>query len=227
MFLINFFKKDQKRKIFINILTRTSNRPKGFKKCHTSITSQTFKNFRHIVSFDNEEDLNYLKDYNIDFVNINRKKLIEKDKSFYSKRKYYSPHNLYCNYLLDEVEKGWVMFLDDDDMLANNYVLEKLKNIIENVSEKTLIIWQMEYPDGKVLPGKNLMDNKILKMYNIGSPCFLFHSRYAKKFKWDSGKCADFRFLQKLYRRIPNNVWIEEPLIKLNNFGDLGNQNDI
>ncbi len=28
-----------------------------------------------------------------------------------------APYNLYCNQLLNEVDEGWIMFLDDDDSL--------------------------------------------------------------------------------------------------------------
>ena len=46
----------------INILTRTSNRPIGFKNCELSIKNQTYKNIKHIVSYDNDNDLTYLKE---------------------------------------------------------------------------------------------------------------------------------------------------------------------
>ena len=47
----------------LNILTRTSNRPNGFKRCYNSIKNQTYKKINHIVSCDNEKDLNYLNNY--------------------------------------------------------------------------------------------------------------------------------------------------------------------
>jgi hypothetical protein len=51
----------------INILTRTSNRPNGFKRCRESIENQTYKNIRHIVSIDNLNDEEYVKSHNVDY----------------------------------------------------------------------------------------------------------------------------------------------------------------
>ena len=36
-------------------------------------------------------------------------------------------YNLYCNQLLDRVENGWIMFLDDDDIWKPNKVASQLK----------------------------------------------------------------------------------------------------
>ena len=35
------------------------------------------------------------------------------------------------------------------------------------------------------------------------------------------------KFLDKLYKQIPNNKWINSPFIRLNNSGGYGNRGDI
>lgn len=225
---LNIFKPFfEKEKILINIVTRTSQRPIGFDKCHTSIQNQSYSRVKHIVSYDHKEDLKYLKKYKVFKVKVDKLQLISEDSSNYRNLPLYSPHNLYCNELLKKVEEGWVMFLDDDDMLAHNNVLKELSSKIRRANQDTLFIWQMQYPDGTVLPSNDLFKKKEIRINNIGSPCFIFHSKYSSMAKWDSGKCADFRFLEQLFNVIPNKVWIRKAYVKLNNFGDHGNKNDI
>ena len=43
-------------------------------------------------------------------------------------------YNLYCNQLLDRVEKGWIMFLDDDDLLID-------KNSLQDIEDLFFSLW--------------------------------------------------------------------------------------
>ena len=47
----------------INILIRTSERPRYFRHCYQSILEQTYKSIRVIVSWDNESTWDYIKNY--------------------------------------------------------------------------------------------------------------------------------------------------------------------
>ena len=64
-------------------------------------------------------------------------------------------------------------------------------------------------------------------MNQIGSPCFIFHSKHKEYAKWDEWKASDYRVFNNLFDKIPNKQWIEKVYIQINNFGDLGNRNDI
>lgn len=211
----------------INILTRTSNRPNGFKVCANSIKNQSYDNILHLVSYDNSKDLEYINEFNVKKVKIDRENIISNDTSVNPNNPnfWFSPHNLYCNELLENVEDGWIMFLDDDDMLISDTVIEEIyKNIID---EDTILIWQMRYPNGSVLPNSIDFKYKKIRLGGIGSPCFLFHSKWKKLSVWDAYKCGDYRFLEKLYSKIPNKKWIEKPFIQLNNSGGHGKKIDI
>lgn len=215
------------QKPLINILTRTSNRPNGFDICVNSIKKQTYENINHIVSYDDDLDLNYINNYNVSKIKINREEIIKNDKSVNPNNPnfWFSPHNLYCNSLLDEVKDGYIMFLDDDDMLLHENVIEVIVDNI--VDEDTILIWKMQYPDGRLLPDSNSYNTKKIRLGGIGSPCFLFHSKWKDFYRWDAYKCGDYRFLEKLYKKIPNNKWINSPFIKLNNSGGLGKKEDV
>ena len=188
---------DLQTPILINILTRTSGRPVGFGKCRKSIFNQTYKNIRHIVCYDEKQDLDYLDSYEIEKFKVKRKL---KDNLFGLRKNKpgFKPYNLYCNKLLNKVNKGWILFLDDDDMLLHDGVLEELVNTIKNVTSDTLIIWQTRYPDGRLLPENEIFKKQEIKYENIDTACFSFHSDFRKAAKWDAYRGADFRFLKKL-----------------------------
>ncbi len=215
--------KKEKDFVVINILTRTSGRPKGFGKCHESIRRQNSKTYKHIVSYDNLADLDYLKKYEVKKVPIEKELIglpMNEDDRF-------EPYNLYCNNLLNEVEEGWIMFLDDDDMLADEEVLKKLQKEIRQNDEDTLFIWQTKFPDGSLLPPDETFNKKEIKLQHIDTACFMFHFKYKNVAKWDGFWAADFRFIKKLSQAIPNQRWIRQRLTLKNNFGDQGRKNDL
>ncbi len=217
---------DLKSPILINILTRTSGRPVGFEKCRKSIINQTYKNIRHIVCYDDKQDLDYLDQYEIEKFRVKRKK---KDNLFgiRNNKPGFKPYNLYCNKLLNKVKNGWILFLDDDDMLIHEGVLEELVNTIKNLTNDTLILWQTRYPDGRLLPEKELFQKHEIKYENIDTACFGFHSDFRKCAKWDAYRGADYRFLKNLESLIPEQKWIFTAFTQKNNFGDHGRRNDI
>ena len=209
----------------INILTRTSGRPKGFNACHKSIKNQTYPHIKHWVVTDDPTSIKYLEG-KVDYLLINKEELIEKDISKHTNPRTgrYSPHNLYSNVLNEQVKEGYVMYLDDDDMLKDNNCIQQIvKNI---VNEDTMLFWQMRYRSGRVLPAAGFLHKKPI-LGDIGSPCVLFHSKWLEHAIWDTWKCSDFRVIYKLFKTIPKKKWIKQPFIQLNNNGDLGRRNDI
>lgn len=210
-------------KPLINILTRTSNRPNFFNRNVNSVNSQTYKNIRHIVSYDNDDDLEYInKHNNLTLVKIDKDKLIREDNSPNPNTGKYSPHNLYFNEMLKVVEEGWVIFLDDDDLFYDENSLEIIVNNILN--DDTMVIWQMNFINGLILPPTDELKGKP-KLGKIGSPCFSFNIKQLGDIKWDGWKCGDFRFIEKIYNKTDKKITIPKILIEINNIGS-GNKND-
>jgi hypothetical protein len=211
--------------ITINILTRTSNRPNGFRQCYESVNRQTYTHIKHYVSYDNEKTFSYLEDFNIIPVKVSVKK---KDKpKVDAQGNLYAPYNLYCNELLDKVEDGWVIFLDDDDRLFNDNVLYGIAKLISNCSKNTLIIGRMRYPNGKLIPSRESIEAEIIKQNDIGSPCVVFHSKFKNSACWDDYKRSDFRFIKQLESIIPHTIYTTKIFTQINNFGDFGRKTDI
>jgi hypothetical protein len=129
--------------------------------------------------------------------------------------------------MLSNVENGWVLFLDDDNNLLHNNVIQEIVSEIKEADEDTLFIWQIRYPNGKVLPKKAHFNSRKIEIDNIDTSCFIFHSKHKENIRWDEWKGSDFRFISKLIEEIPRKKWIEKVFIQINNLGDFGNRNDI
>jgi len=210
----------------INILTRTSNRPNGFKININSVKNQTYNNIKHIIATDDINSHNYIIDNNIDnYIVINRDKLINNDDHVNYNTGKYSPHNLYFNEMHKYVSDGWVLYLDDDDRFYDNNSLSKIVKSINESDIDTIIYWNMEYSNGSTLP-REISKTKPPELYNIGGSCFAFNYKYLKYASWDSWKCSDFRVINNLHNTIPKFKWINESLIFVPQSG-LGNKTDI
>lgn len=210
----------------VTVITRTSNRPIGFEKCHQSVRNQTYQNMRHLVSYDDEKDYEeYLKNYeDADLYFIDKKKFENYNDIPNPRTGPKFIYNLYFNDLFKEVTEGWVLILDDDDRLAHD-------NVIAQAMEKAtyptdMLLWQMQYPNGMKLPAS--MDfNKQPRLGRIGSPCIMVHSSIAKSIKWDGWKCGDFRYIHKCWKSTERKIWFKEPMILLGNQGGMGKKQDI
>lgn len=207
----------------INIITRTSGRPNSFKRCRDSIKGQTYQNIRHIVSIDSLADKSYVEISGAEFFFIDKEKtekIADIPNPNTGKRFIY---NLYFNTLIEKINEGWILILDDDDYLIDNNSIQSMVNEIK--SNTDLLIFQMKYPTGNLLPPLTEMNAKP-RLGRIGSPCILVHSGIAKTIKWDGWKCGDYRFISKVWDKTKDKRYIKRPLIMLGGAG-LGLRNDV
>ena len=197
----------------INIITRTSKRPNYFLECYHSIVCQTYSNIRHIIGFDNYKSLDYI---------IRNKP--NKNNVFYTHSNEirinpaHMPYNLYLNILMNQVTEGWIMFLDDDDILNDINSINTIVSHIENNDQ--LLIWKVKKL-GKTIPNKSFKKKPISG--DITSNSFLFHSKYISIAQWDNKSAGDFRVVNKLFN-YPNinTIWIDNVLAKVNNLDGMG-----
>lgn len=216
----------------ITIITRTSGRPNGFNATYNSIASQTYKNIRHLVCVDDDASAAYVSKYNVDCVKVNRTALIDKD--FYTDQGTgpYYPHNLYFNEAIKFVADGsYVLYLDDDDRLADKDSIQKMVDKLTDDGD-TMVMFQMSFPtpNGRIALPTNENLGKEPQLGGIGGSCFLFNKKYMATngglLEWDSWKCADYRFISKLYTRVKKIVTIQEQLIYVGQIGG-GNKTDL
>ena len=214
-------------KPLINIVTRTSNRPDYFKRNYNSIKDQTYKYIIHHVISDDERDdyVNHYKDIKVWRIHLPLKNVLNIPNPYNSGP--LSVHNLYFNEVIPNIKTGWILILDDDDYLLNKFAIENIVKHINNESD--FITFQMQYENKKVLPPSHLI-NKTPVLGQIGSPCFLVHNSYARKIKWDQWKCADYRFIKKLWQITGAKIGIHQPYVGIggkNGLGNLGKKNDM
>ena len=177
---INFLNKQEKKKeeSYFNILIRTSNRPEMFHKCIQSILDQKYINYKIWVCFDKIESLGYLHQYGdkinyfpIYFDNPNKYKF-----------------NLYNNELMKKVTKGWILFIDDDDIYIHSEIFQMINNEIDH--KKQLIAWKFARPDKIIEPQ--------IKLGHMDTSMFCFHSDWKDKGKWNDQQYGDIHFVENL-----------------------------
>lgn len=200
----------------INILTRTSNRPNYFKECFNSVKTQTYKNINHIISIDNDETEEYVKQYTDNYIRLNNP--IDDNPTVVNGRRY-APYNLYLNELRKQVKEGWIMYLDDDDSFENNTSLEKIVSNIKN--EDQLIIWRVLFPN-RVIPDQIYFDRKQIVLNHFSGIGFIYHSKYDIYSEWEMYSGGDYFFIKQLEKIIPEKIWIDSIYTKLQRTKSMG-----
>jgi hypothetical protein len=165
----------------INILIRTSNRPAQFARCLESIRSQTYKNYHVIVGYDRASALDYIP-HDVEKWSVS---------AYSHEQPYY--YDIYCNCLKMAVESGWFFFLDDDDTLASNTVLEELAEHLTDPNEA--VICQM-LRNGVPKPADNYIRKKVIAEGKIGLPCLVLHSKHKALSGLDGYKAGDYRYIK-------------------------------
>jgi glycosyltransferase involved in cell wall biosynthesis len=193
-------------KPLINILTRTSGRPKYFQKCFESVNNQTYKNINHLISVDDDFSEEYVKKYTDNYIRVEKFKgnIPNIDKTG-TRRK--APYNLYCNSLKNRVTEGWVMFLDDDDEFLKATALEEISEYLKD--ENSLLLWKVKFPN-TIIPNDSLFKKKIVMMNNISAIGFMYNKKWNKFADWDYFSGGDFVVIDRLYKNLPNSIWIDE-----------------
>ena len=194
--ILENYKFEENPRIIFNILIRTSNRPKFFKKCIGSILEQNYSGKVNIfVCCDTPETLEYVSKYK--GINIINKEKINTHYSF----------NLYCNDLLDIVNTGWIIFLDDDDEFINENCLGIISSKIKK--NDNLLIWQFLRPDKIISPQEKF------QLGELDTTCFCFHYSFKSEARWISQRCSDFYFFKNLDDKCNfDKIFLNMPLTK-------------
>lgn len=180
----------------INILIRTSYRPAQFARCLESIANQTYRNIRIVVGFDNLRALEYIP------------KGIERQMVYADKTLPYF-YDVYCNQLKLNTEMGWFFFLDDDDVLASQMVLQELSEHLHVLN--SAIICQF-LRRGVPKPADNYIRKGVIREGKIGLPCLVLHSKHKALSGLDGQKAGDYRYIKEVTGRV-NTKFITLPLV--------------
>jgi glycosyltransferase involved in cell wall biosynthesis len=170
---------------FFNILIRTSNRPEYFEKCIQSILRQNYTYFHVYVCYDKKESLSYLEKYDENpqithfFI----------DDASHKKYKF----NLYCNTLLDKVEKGYLLFLDDDNIFIGNRALEMINWCS---GDHKIITWNFLRPDRLIYKSDI---NSPLNLGEIDTSNVCICSSIKNDSSWTDEQYGDYNYYKPLF----------------------------
>lgn len=251
----------------INVITRFSRKDK-FLKALESLSSQTYNNIRHYVTYETQENLGFLQsleykhptafirvpnynrinnlhlyyehhDGDTDYLNWDwekwdvqtvlgeeippRNEVECKKQRYYGenywceslphslrKKSTHSPYNLYVKIAETCIGKGWIVYLDDDDVYTSNESIQILVNSIKESNEDTLHVFRMKR---KTDDGENIVpSNRFFRYHTVGHPiihgevgsgCICFHSKYKEFTQWGHWSGDDYRTIKALERVIP------------------------
>jgi len=181
----------------INILIRTSNRPIFFADCIKSIRSQTYRDINIIVG--NDANDCYCKPFNP----IKLEKIAKIDHKIDSAR--FFPYNSYLNVMLKYCKPGYVLILDDDDMLTDSGSLQKIWDVH---NEDKTVFWKVKVGN-RVVPRKENFQkvvNRDLSMIGMA-----FSTHWIPLLWFAPYKQADYR-LAWLLTGLCDSIWIDEVL---------------
>ena len=199
----------------LNILIRTSNRPNYFRRLIRNIESQSYPNYKLIISADTPETEKYV--ISAGYRPIPVKRLCKNQTQTF-------PWNLYLNTLMNKVRDGWIMFMDDDDMYSDNSALDLIAASLGN--ESSMLVWRLRFPDGRYVPAVNYMGKTPFTRKQIAMPCFAFHSKWKNLIRFDGQRAGDFRMANHLQQFLEVK-WLDLTLVKLDNFGNVGRPVDL
>ena len=175
----------------VNILTRTSGRPKAFSRCVASVNSQKYNGIiKHIILADDDASFKYASKLCFNVIQV------EKEVRNVDYGIAHAPYNLYMNNLLDEVSEGFIIFLDDDDIFSSP---DSISTIMSSADKDKLLVWRVKFPYG-IIPQDWAFQAPMLIPSQITSCAFMFHSDHKWAAKWDEVKEADYRCAQRLSR---------------------------
>lgn len=237
----------------VNVLSRTSRRPLFFKEMSATVREQTHAYIHHVVGTDDVHSrLTFLRHINgvvafkqptrpFDPLKVCRKckspsgdcgrapplkhaKLRQHYLDCYCSTEY--PMNSYMNELQARAKRGWVLYLDDDNMFEHSHAVAELLASIE--SRNSVIAFRAHL--GRLTPSNFNFARRKVVMGDFDSSNFAFHTDFLRYAKWGDRRCGDFRVAHNLANKLPIQ-WIDHSFIQANplraGLGGLGMQNDM
>jgi len=189
-----------------NILIRTSGRPNFFRRCYDSVMDQSYKSYKIFVSDDGDSE--YVYNYPVNVIKVR-------------KRPGYCFFNPYMNELLKQVDKGWIIYLDDD-VTMDPEALQKISVRCDSI--KKVIVWKYQFQSGRVIPEPEFWGRPPTRKH-WDSGCFSHY--YSQRVFWRQVRAADWRVGLQLYKKKLAFDWIDETLFFAGNNGGIGKKNDL
>lgn len=200
----------------VSIIVATYNRPRLLVRTLNSILSQSYKDFEVIVANDGGVDVQEI----IDKANA----LCDNKIKYINSKENLGP-SAARNLALDETTGGYIMFLDDDDILLP-YALEFRMHMMAKLKSEVVYtralqdIWEKQVEEDsyrsvhKQLYWDCAFNKDLMLLQNIAPNCCVLFSRKA----WD--KSGNYKFDTSLETGEDYDLWIA--ISRNSNFDELG-----
>lgn len=119
--------------------------------------------------------------------------------------------------VITNIDKGWIVIMDDDNICYPNYFNEVSKEISDNRTKLAFVYEQKV--DGKDFTGLDIRNvgPEHMKLKHIDSAQYVIHTYLHKKMKYEPGYDADGRFIEKLFNKYSKKFhFIHKPLCYYN-----------
>jgi len=239
----------------VNVLSRTSHRPRFFSEMAASVREQSHPAVNHIVGSDDPlSRMSYLDD----IPRSNVVSLTTPTRHFdpnevcrvcksptgrcgsapsleypKARQRYLDcycgtsyPMNSYMNELQQHAKPGWIVYVDDDNLFEHRFAVSELLASIK--SRQSLVAFRAHL--GRLTPSdKNFQREKIV-MGDFDSSNFAFHTQNLAEATWSKHRCGDFRVAKKLSSVLPVE-WVDHTFIQSNplraGLGGMGRRGDV
>lgn len=121
------------------------------------------------------------------------------------------PMNAYFAVLHQQVQSGWVMYLDDDNVLATENVIDLALSHARSTDD--LLLWRTKL--GRITPNDANWEARNLEYGDIDTSMFMFHSKHLDKVQWKNQRCGDYHTIKSLEQHL-NKVFIDQILTMKN-----------
>ena len=187
----------------INILIRTHNRPEKFRKCIKSIESQIYKDWRIIISADNDRAERWVKLSGYEYIRTDKIKYKKRQEKSRMKKIW----NRYLNVLQSEVKEGFIIYMDED---MGTYSKNSLQLVIDNSHEDKLLIFKYKIrQDIGIRPGLKDWGKPPIRTH-INTGCFSHPTKH--KVEWRGISAGDYFAVSDLYNRL-ETTWLNEIIL--------------
>jgi hypothetical protein len=111
------------------------------------------------------------------------------------------PHNIYFNMVENELLPGFILYLDSDDFLKDDEVVEKAMNIVDN--EDDMYFFNVEIGSLNI-PQR---PQEIPQLNDISGSGFIFHTKFYKYAKWNPWSGSDYDVCMKIFQKTNNKIF--------------------
>lgn len=216
----------------IHVIVRTHKRKELFEKCIESIASQDYKHKKVHVIADDDFTARYVKEhiakgeidfyYRVDggmaiesagvFKRLLRNGLVKpRDNSR-------CQYNLYLNYVIRKLSRGWVFVVDDDKELPDRKVLSAIARQLTH--DDVMVVGQYAMKS-RTVPDGEMWKQVPFARGHIDMSCCVWHVKHRDVAVFDAHKASDWRVANYLVK-VTEIKWLKRVFVKADNDGLFG-----